>query len=118
MHILQDREWILTVPHLINQPRLKIVSKTVGSVMLLKLLTALISVDATFLLFGNPKTKVRGEKFEVLEEWLEKIEKRLGLITPKQMERVDGHWIERMDQVIRTNGDYIDGRFLGYPFDL
>jgi hypothetical protein len=60
-----------------------------------------------FFLFGDLKAKLRGEGFEMLEQLQERVEALLREITPELMERVYRHWIERLDQVIRTSGDYI-----------
>jgi hypothetical protein len=51
--------------------------------------------------------KLTGEGFETLEQLQEMVEKLLGEITPEPMERAYWHWIERLNQVIRANGDYI-----------
>jgi hypothetical protein len=53
------------------------------------------------------KAKLRGEEFGTLEQLQERVEELLGQITPEPMERVYRHWIERLNQVIRTNGGYI-----------
>jgi hypothetical protein len=52
--------------------------------------------------------KLRGEVFETLEELGESAEELLDQITPERMEWVDGHWIERLDRVIKTNSDDIE----------
>jgi inactivated superfamily I helicase len=51
--------------------------------------------------------KLRDEESERLEQLQETVEELLGQITPELMQRVYRHWIERLDQVRRTNGDYI-----------
>jgi hypothetical protein len=51
--------------------------------------------------------KLGGEEFETLEQLQERVEELLGQITPELMDGVYRNWIERLDQVIRTNGDYI-----------
>jgi uncharacterized protein YecA (UPF0149 family) len=51
------------------------------------------------------KRKLKGEEFETLEELQERVEELLGLINPALMERADEHWIERLNQLIETNGD-------------
>jgi hypothetical protein len=56
--------------------------------------------------------KLKGEEFEKLEELQPTVEEPLGEITPELMKRVYEHWIERLNQVINTNGDYISRRFL------
>jgi hypothetical protein len=56
--------------------------------------------------------KLKGEEIETFEELQERVEERLGQITAQLMERVDEHWIERLNQVISTNGDYIERKFL------
>jgi hypothetical protein len=49
-----------------------------------------------------------------LEQLQERLEELLSQITPEIMERVYRHWIERLDQVLKTNGDHIWRWFLGY----
>jgi hypothetical protein len=49
MHIRQDRYCILLIPNLIDQPRLRIVSRASSSVMPFPLSTTLLSVHATSL---------------------------------------------------------------------
>jgi uncharacterized protein YecA (UPF0149 family) len=51
--------------------------------------------------------KLKGEEFETLEELQERVEELLGLINSELMERVYEHWIERLNQFIDTNGDYV-----------
>jgi hypothetical protein len=51
--------------------------------------------------------KLRGEEFERLEEWQERVEELLGLMNSELMERVYEHWIERLNQLIDINGDYV-----------
>jgi hypothetical protein len=60
-----------------------------------------------FFLFGDLKMKLKGEEFETLEEFQEWVEELLGLINSELMERVYEHWIERLNQLIDTNGDYV-----------
>jgi hypothetical protein len=51
--------------------------------------------------------KLKGEEFETLEEFQERVEELLGLINSELMERVYERWIERPNQLIDTNGDYV-----------
>jgi hypothetical protein len=51
--------------------------------------------------------KLKGEEFETLEGLQERVEELLGLINSELIERVYEHWIERLNQLIDTNGDYI-----------
>jgi hypothetical protein len=51
--------------------------------------------------------KLKGEEFETLEELQERVEELLGLINSELMERMCQHWIERLNQLIDTNGDYV-----------
>jgi hypothetical protein len=60
-----------------------------------------------FFLFGDLKMKLKGEKFATLEELLERVEELLGLINSGLMERVYEHWIERLNQLMDTNGDCV-----------
>jgi hypothetical protein len=60
-----------------------------------------------FFLFGDLTTKLKSEEFETLEELQERVEEFLGLINSELMERVYEHWIERVNQLIDTNGDYV-----------
>jgi hypothetical protein len=60
-----------------------------------------------FFLFGDLKMKLKGEEFEMFEDLQQKVEELLGPIPPELMERVYEHWIERLNQVISINGDYI-----------
>ena len=60
-----------------------------------------------FFLFGDLKTKLKGEEFETLEALQGRVEELLGHISPELMERVYEHWIERLNQLIDTNGDYV-----------
>jgi hypothetical protein len=60
-----------------------------------------------FFLFGDLKAKLGREEFEMLEQLQEGVEELLGRITPGLMERAYRDGIDRLDQVIRTNGDYI-----------
>jgi hypothetical protein len=53
------------------------------------------------------KMKLKSEEFETLEELQERVEELLGLINSGFMERVTEHWIERLNQLIDTNGDYV-----------
>jgi hypothetical protein len=54
------------------------------------------------------KMKLKGEEFETLEESQERIEELLPLINSELMERVYGHWIERLNQLIDINGNYVE----------
>jgi hypothetical protein len=60
-----------------------------------------------FFLSGDLKTKLRGEEVESVDALQTRVEELLGQITPDQMGWVYGHWIERLEQVIATNGDYV-----------
>jgi hypothetical protein len=60
-----------------------------------------------FFRFGDLKMKLKGEEFETLDELQEKVEELLGQITPELMEWVYEDWIERLNQGISTNSDYI-----------
>jgi hypothetical protein len=60
-----------------------------------------------FFLFGDLKTKLRGEEFEGVGALQARVEELLGQVTPDLMRRVYKHWIERLKQVISTNGDYV-----------
>jgi hypothetical protein len=51
--------------------------------------------------------KLKGEEFETLEALQERVEELLGLLNSKLMERMYEHWIERLNQLIDTNGDYV-----------
>jgi uncharacterized protein YecA (UPF0149 family) len=51
--------------------------------------------------------KLKGEEFETLEELQQRVEELLGLINSELMERMYEHWIERLNQLIDTNGDYV-----------
>jgi hypothetical protein len=51
--------------------------------------------------------KLKGEEFETLEELQEQVEEFLGLTNSELMGRVSGHWIERLNQLIHINGDYV-----------
>jgi hypothetical protein len=51
--------------------------------------------------------KLKGEEFETLEELQERVEELLGLINSELMERAYENWIERLNQLIDTNGDYV-----------
>jgi hypothetical protein len=42
-----------------------------------------------------------------LEEVHTRVEELLGQIRPETMQRVYEYWIERLQQVIHTDGDYI-----------
>jgi hypothetical protein len=53
------------------------------------------------------KMKLKSEEFETLEELQERVEEWLGLINSELMERVYEHWIERLNQLTDTNGDYV-----------
>jgi hypothetical protein len=53
------------------------------------------------------KMKLKGEEFETLEELQERVEELPGLINSELMECVYEHWIERLNQLIDTNGDYV-----------
>jgi hypothetical protein len=63
-----------------------------------------------FFLFGDlkRKMKLKGEEFETLEELQERVEELLSLISSELTERVYEHWIERLNQLIDTNGDYVE----------
>jgi hypothetical protein len=54
------------------------------------------------------KMKLKGEKFETLEELQERVDDLHGLINSESMERVYKHWIERLNQLIDTNGEYVE----------
>jgi hypothetical protein len=62
-----------------------------------------------FFLFGDLKMKMKltGGEFETLEKLQERVEELLGLINSELMERVYEHWIERLNQLIDTNGDSV-----------
>jgi hypothetical protein len=51
--------------------------------------------------------KLKGEEFETLEELQDRVEELLSLINSELMERVYKYWIERLNQLIDTNGDYL-----------
>jgi hypothetical protein len=60
-----------------------------------------------FFLFEDLKTKLKGQEFETMEELQQRVEELLAEVTPDLMHRVCYHWIERLNQVIRTDGDYV-----------
>jgi hypothetical protein len=60
-----------------------------------------------FFLFRDLKMELKGEEFERLEELQEWVEEFLGLINWELMECVYEHSIERLNQLIDTNGDYV-----------
>jgi hypothetical protein len=60
-----------------------------------------------FFLFCDLKAKLRGEEFETLKQLQESAETPLSQIISELIELVYWHWIERLDQIIRINGDYI-----------
>jgi hypothetical protein len=53
------------------------------------------------------KMKLKGEEFERREELQERVDELLGLMNSGLMERVYEHWIERLNQLRDTNGDYV-----------
>jgi hypothetical protein len=46
-----------------------------------------------------------------MEELQARIEELLGQLTPETMQWVDEHWIERLQQVIHTDGDYTKAKY-------
>jgi hypothetical protein len=60
-----------------------------------------------FFLFGDLTTKLRGQEFETMEDLQGQVEKLFAEVTPDLIQRVYEHWIERLNQVIRTDGDYV-----------
>jgi hypothetical protein len=58
-------------------------------------------------LFGDLKGKLKGEEFYTMEELQAKVKELLGHLLPETMQRVYEHWIERLQQVIRTGEDYV-----------
>jgi hypothetical protein len=60
-----------------------------------------------FFLFGDLKMSLKGEEFETLEELQERVEELLGPICSELLERMYEHWIERLNQLIDINGDYV-----------
>jgi hypothetical protein len=67
-----------------------------------------------FFLFEDLKTKLRGEEFEGMDALQARVEELLGQVTPDLMRRVYEHWIERLEQVISTNGDDVERQFFPY----
>jgi hypothetical protein len=60
-----------------------------------------------FFLFGDLKTKLKGQEFETMEDlqgWVDELRTK---VTPDLMQRVYEHWIDRLNQVIRIDGDYV-----------
>jgi hypothetical protein len=60
-----------------------------------------------FFRFGDLKMKLKGDESETLEELQERVEELLCLINSEFMERMYEHWIERLNQLIDTNRDYV-----------
>jgi hypothetical protein len=60
-----------------------------------------------FFLFEDLKMKLKGEEFEALEKLQERVAELLGLMNSELMKRVYEHWIERLNQFIDANGDYV-----------
>jgi hypothetical protein len=60
-----------------------------------------------FFLFGDLKAKLKGEELETMSELQGQAEELHGQVTSDTMRRVYEHWIERLNQVIHTDGDYI-----------
>jgi hypothetical protein len=59
---------------------------------------------------GDLKREFKRKEFDTMEDLQARIEDSLGQLIPETMQRVDEHWIERPQQVIHTNGDYVSGQ--------
>jgi hypothetical protein len=60
-----------------------------------------------FLLFGDLKTKLKGEEFETMGQLQGQLEELLGQATSKTVRQACEPWTERLNQVISTNLDYV-----------
>jgi hypothetical protein len=64
------------------------------------------------------KTKLRDEEFEGVDALQARVEELFGQITPAQIRPLYEHWIERLEQMISTNGDYVERRFCPSQWSL
>jgi hypothetical protein len=60
-----------------------------------------------FFLFADLKAELRGEQLDTIEELQMRVEEVLGRVTSETMRRVDERWIQKLNQAISTNGDYV-----------
>jgi len=60
-----------------------------------------------FFLFGWLKGKLAKRKYRTEDELFEAVDEILGTLTVEKIQEVFQNWIERLDQVIATNGDYV-----------
>jgi hypothetical protein len=92
----------------IGQPGLKNVSKAISSIVLPNVPIALISSPCDFFPFSDLKAKRNSEQFDIMEEFQRRAEELLGQVTSDTIRRVYEHWIERLNQMISTNGDHLE----------
>jgi hypothetical protein len=60
-----------------------------------------------FFLFGDLKTRLTGQEFERMEELQQRVDGLLAEVAPDLMQRVYENWIERLNQVVHTDGDCV-----------
>jgi hypothetical protein len=113
--VLQDRQCILTIPDLIGEPWLRTIFRVASSVMLpiQPLHQSMRHLSIRWSKSETQRWRIRDYGRIVREGW-----RVLGRVSPETMPQVYEHWIERLDQVIRTDGDYIQSQFSWYPFYL
>jgi hypothetical protein len=71
-----------------------------------------------FSLFGDLRTKLKGEEFEMLKELQERLKERVGRITAELTEWIYENSIERLTQIINSNGGYVQRRLSWYEIYL
>jgi hypothetical protein len=58
-------------------------------------------------LFGDLKAELRGEQLDTMEELQRRVEEVLGRVTSDTMRRVYERWIQKLNQAISADGNYV-----------
>jgi transposase len=62
-----------------------------------------------FFLFPKMKIKLKGQRFDTIEEIQAKSQKVLKTLTPKDFQDSFRSWQKRWDRCVRSQGDYFEG---------
>jgi hypothetical protein len=62
-----------------------------------------------FFLFPKMKIKLKGRKFDTVEEIQAKLQKVLNTLTQKDFQDSFRSWQKRWDRCVRSQGDYFEG---------
>jgi hypothetical protein len=56
---------------------------------------------------GDLKRKLKGEEFDTMEGLPARVEELLGQLTLETMQEAEEHWVNRLQRVMRADGDCV-----------